>query len=53
MANNSFEREVYEAYVQAKRSQSLDKTYRSTLQRISELIGSGGLEPVRRGGGVR
>lgn len=40
--NYGFERDVYEAYVNAKREDSLDRDYRSTLDRLDELITSSG-----------
>ncbi|MFL6088982.1 MAG: class I SAM-dependent methyltransferase [Aeromicrobium sp.] len=42
LGNYDFDREIYASYVDAKREQSLDRDYRSALQRIDELIESGG-----------
>lgn len=39
--NQNFNREVYETWVEAKRSDSLDVVYRATLQRLDNLIESG------------
>ena len=38
----TYDRAIYESYVNAKREDSLDRDYRSALQRIDELIESGG-----------
>ena len=42
LRNYDFDRTIYESYVNAKREVSLDRDYRSALQRIDQLIESDG-----------
>lgn len=42
LGNYDFDRDIYESYVNAKREVTLDRDCRSALQRIDELVESGG-----------
>jgi len=52
LGNYDFDREIYASYVNAKREESLDRDYRSALQRIGELIESGGRDLFDLGAGA-